>query len=70
MPAVGGIYKLRHQRFGCAEVEITKIPDDTWVDVHVLKGELRGIGAGSRYGPGESRRVRMSHCTWTPLDTE
>jgi hypothetical protein len=59
---VGQTYQLRHSRFGRAVVTVTGIPDETWLDVEVKSGVLRGMGAGSVAGPGDSKRVRREHC--------
>jgi len=62
-PEVGQTGELRHERFGRATVKVLAIVDE-WMDIELLKGQLRGMGAGSIVNPGESRRVRRSHCHW------
>jgi hypothetical protein len=47
-------------------VAVTGIPDETWIDVEVQSGVLRGMGGGAVWGPGDSKRVRREHCTFTP----
>lgn len=66
--SVGQTYALRHSRFGRAVVTVTGIPDETWIDVEVVSGTMRGMGAGAVWGPGDSKRVRREHClfAWTP----
>ena len=64
--SVGQTYALRHSRFGRAVVTVTGIPDETWIDVEVKSGVMRGMGGGAVWGPGDSKRVRREHCTFTP----
>ena len=64
--SVGQTYALRHSRFGRAVVIVTAIPDETWIDVEVVSGVMRGMGGGAVWGPGDSKRVRREHCTFTP----
>lgn len=64
--SVGQTYALRHSRFGRAVVTVTGIPDETWIDVEVVSGTMRGMGRGAVWGPGDSKRVRREHCTFTP----
>ena len=66
--SVGQTYALRHCRFGRAIVTVTAIPDETWIDVEVVSGTMRGMGAGAVWGPGDSKRVRREHCIFTPND--
>jgi hypothetical protein len=63
---VGQTYALRHSRFGRSVVTVTGIPDETWIDVEVKSGVMRGMGSGAVWGPGDSKRVRREHCTFTP----
>jgi hypothetical protein len=63
---VGQTYTMRHCRFGRAVVTVTAIPDDIWIDVVVASGTLRGMGADSVLGMGDSKRVRREHCTFSP----
>ena len=63
--SVNQTYALRHCRFGRAIVTVTAT-GDTWIDVEVVSGTMRGTGAGAVWGPGDSRRVRREHCTFTP----
>ena len=63
---VGQTYALRHSRFGRAVVTVTGIPDETWIDVEVVSGVMRGMGGGAVWGPGDSERFRREHCAFTP----
>jgi len=69
-PSVGKTYDLRHSSFGRAVVTVTGIPDETWIDVKVVAGTMRGIGRGAVWGPGDSKRVRREHCTFTPNEEQ
>lgn len=62
---VGKTYNLRHSRFGKATVIIKDIPDDTWIDVEIESGVLRGQGACAIWESGDLKRVRRSHCYFT-----
>jgi hypothetical protein len=59
---VGGTYDMRHERFGRATVKVVEQLDETWIRVEVIKGVMRGIGAGAVWGPGDTKQCRISHC--------
>ena len=61
---IGGTYRLEHCRFGRAKVTVKAI-DGEWLDVAVIAGALRGMGVGAFWGPGDTKRVRHGHCTFT-----
>ena len=54
---VGGIYQMSHSRKGNAMVKILAI-DSEWIDVEIVKGSVKGIGAGSYRETGDTLRVR------------
>ena len=60
---VGKIYALRHQRFGRATVKILRA-DEEWIDTEIISGTLRGMT--ENWGPGDTKTVRRSHCTFFP----
>ena len=62
----GHQYRLRHSRFGMANVLVLSV-DGEWIDVVVLVGTLRGMGRGAVWGPGDEKRVRREHCHFTEI---
>ena len=69
MIEVGKTYKLRHQRKGDATERIESI-GDPWIHVVIVKGALRGIGAGALWVPGDRATVRDSLCQFTSIRHE
>jgi hypothetical protein len=65
---MGKTYTLRHSRFGRAVVTVTGIPDETWIDVEVQSGVMHGAGRGAVWGPGDFKRVRREHCSFTSTE--
>ncbi len=65
-PEIGETAGLRHERFGRVEAKVTAYICDTWADIEVVSGTLRGMGAGAVWGPNARKRVRRSHCRWYP----
>ena len=63
----GHQYRLRHSRFGRADVRVTYV-DAEWIDVVVTHGVLRGMGRGAVWEVGDEKRVRREHCHFTPIE--
>jgi len=69
LPEVGKTYLMRHSRKGNAKVKILSISDDeVWVDVEIISGTLRGIGAGSVRQAGDAVRARLQLCQFVEHD--
>ena len=66
-PKLGKTYRLRHDRFGVATVQVIGLYDE-WINVVVQSGTLRGMGRGAVWGPGDEKTVRASHCHFSEND--
>lgn len=58
-PEIGKTYKLHHTRFGRATVKVIAINGE-WIDCDIVSGKL--VGMNDRWGVGETKTVRASHC--------
>jgi len=65
LPEIGAIIDVRTTRFGRATVKILGTHGE-WVDVEIVKGKL--IGMTDEWGPGDSKTLRISHCTFYPKE--
>jgi hypothetical protein len=71
---IGNTYQIRHSRKGECRAVLRALHDGddgspTWADIELIKGRLKGIGAGSLRLPGEHERVRVCLCSFTPMTT-
>ena len=64
-PKEGETVSFRHERFGKGTATVHFV-DETWVDLQMKKGVLRGHGRGAIWGPGETKRALRSHIYWYP----
>jgi len=68
-PQVGKRYRMRHTRKGTCNVKILAVEGE-WIDVVIVSGHLKGIGAGSLAVAGDRKRVRESLVFFTELGTQ
>lgn len=64
---VGKIYQMSHSRKGNARVKILVIEGE-WIDVEIVKGSVKGIGAGSYRETGDTLRVRESLASFKAVE--
>ena len=64
---VRSVYRMSHSRKGNATVKIIAIYGE-WIDVEIVQGSVKGIGAGSYRETGDTLRVRESLTSFKAVD--